>query len=228
MKESWSEKQTQFWKDGYVIFENLFPKPVLERWVEFVKFYSEDKECIGVNHIHKKFDKPDLETRDGIGEYKFTSIDGRFCFNFTGLTEYYHSLSNFLSLFTGLDLVESWDKQSAVTFMNYTAPGGQIIPHYDTNGFTLLLYLTDNPTEGATSLQPISSLKPTVLGHPDEVISPPILIYPKIGKVVFFQGRKCWHQSLPVTEHNKVSVVMNYYERDDNWRPADVSKRLYS
>lgn len=227
MKENWSTKQTQFWEQGYTIFDNLLPLLMIEYWRGCVEGYSEcDGE--GINHISKKFDKPNAEARDAAGEYRFTSIDGRLCFSFHALTEYYYSTANFLSLFTGLDVVESWDRQSAITFMNYPATGGQIVPHYDTNGLTLLLYLTNNPDEGATQLYPLTSLRPTLLGQPDEIIGEPVLIYPKAGMAVLFQGRRCWHSSLPTIKANKISAVFNYYQKDDNWRPADVSKRLYT
>lgn len=225
---NWSNKQTQFWEQGYVVLENLFPDSVIKEWHDFVNYHSPLLNVEGINHIHKKFDKPNLEARDAAGEYKFTSIDGRKCFEFQGVREYYVCMTNFLSLFSGLDIVPSWDKQSAVTFMNYTAPGGQIVPHYDTNGFTLLIYLTSNEDEGATMLYPLTSLRPTLLGEPDEIIGKPVFIYPKVGTAVFFQGRRCWHQSLPVFKNDKISSVWNYYEKNDNWRPADVSKRLYS
>ncbi len=228
MKLNISQLNTDFWSQGFCILDGLFPSELLKDWKVRVEWLSKYSKSEGVNHINKTFTEANLAARDGVGTYKFTSIDGRSCFDFPGIKEYYHSNSNFLSLLTGLDIVESFDRQSAITFMNYQPPGGQIIPHFDTNFLTFLLYLTDNEGEGATEILPITSLRPTILGHADEVIGESIKIYPKFGRVLLFNGRRCWHSSNPVVKENKISSVWNYYPKDDNFRPADVSKRLYS
>lgn len=227
MKNNWNELQTNFWSKGFCIIDNLIPDNLLISWRDLVHWYSKYSEkCPGVNKVSKKFDTANLEGRDAAGEYKFTSIDGRISRQFNSLDNYYHSLSNFISLFTGLDIVESFDLQSSVTFMNYEAPGGTLVPHYDTNGITLLLYLTNNE-DGGTQLQPLDTLRPTVLGYPDEVLGESIIVLPKFGRAVLFQGRKVWHSSMATIKTPKISSVWNYYINGDNWRPPEVSKRLY-
>ena len=230
MKLNLSQLQTDFWSRGYTIIDNLFPAELLEKWKSQVEFLSKYCKAPGINHIEKEFKDASPEARDGIGKYKFTSLDGRIIFAddlFSGIQEYYHSISNFLSLLTGLDLVESFDKQSSISFMNYTVPGGCIAPHFDSNGVTFLLYLTDNE-DGGTKILPINKLRPTILGQADEVIGEPEIILPKCGRAVIFQSRKLWHESMSVFKSNKISSVWNFYERGDNWRPKEVSDRLYS
>lgn len=225
MNANWSTLQTQFWSEGYVILDNFFPDEIIGSWKEKVLQNTVVAE-IGVNVINKFYASDDPNSRDAAGSYNFISIDGRRSLNFPSLSEYYNSTANFLSLFTGLDIVTSFDKQSSVTFMFYPAPGGSLTAHYDTNQITFLIYLTDND-DGGTKLYPISALRPTILGQPDEIISEPVIILPRRGRILLFNGRRIWHQSLPVNLNYKISSVWNYYEKHDNWRPLEVSKRLY-
>jgi hypothetical protein len=227
MKANWSELQTQLLKDGYVILDNLFPNDLIAKWRKEAEDLSIIENRPGINHINKKFDKVDLETRDSIGEYKFVSIDGRVSLKIPGLKEYYHSLTNFLSLFTGMDIVESFDEQSSLSLMVYKPPGGTLLPHFDSQSLSFLLYLTDNLDEGATKLLPISALRPTNINHPDEIIGEPIKIYPKSNRSLIFFGRRVWHSSEPVFKSTKISAVFNYYEKGDDFRPKGVSERLY-
>lgn len=227
MINNWNKLQTQFWYEGYAVLDNFIPEYLIEKWNRNVyDFAAKAGDKIGVNQVKKVYDTPNLKGRDGKGEYNFISIDGRACFDFEGLSEYYNFLPTFLSLFTGLDIVPSWDGKSAVTFMLYTAPGGQLVPHFDTNNVTFLLYLTDNE-DGGTQLYPLDALRPTNLGAPDEIIKEPVVILPKRGRAVIFQGRKVWHSSLPTEKTDKISSVWNYYIHGDNWRPEMVSERLY-
>lgn len=226
MKENWSNKQTEFWSRGYTIFDNLFPEELLLEWKKNVEWLSKNSEAAGVNRIDKEYTETNIEARDDKGLYRFTSIDGRANSEFKGLKNYYHCLSHFLSILSGLDIVESSDFQSAITFMHYKSGGSTLTHHFDTNFLTLLLYLTDNE-DGGTQIQPLNTLRPTLLGCADEVIGEPIIILPKFGRVVAFLGRKVWHGSLPSIKSDKISVVFNYYENGDGWRPKEISERLY-
>jgi hypothetical protein len=229
MKLNTSELQTQFWNEGYVIINNLIPPGFITDWRIQIMANTTfiDNPELGINYVKRKFDEANLETRDSAGEYNLVSVDGRFAFNLYGLKEYYDSTANFLSLFTGLDIVESFDRQSAVTFMRYDPPAGQMVHHYDTNSLTVLLYLTDNE-DGATELWPITTHRPTTLTTPDEIVGESVKILPVTGKMVIFQGRRCWHNSSPVLKGTKISSAWNYYINGDNWRPPEVSKRLYT
>lgn len=229
MEANWSKLQTQFHTEGYCEFKNFFPPELLNDWRDTVKMLVDCPDLKGVNHINKTFEKADVNARDGAGSYKFISIDGRVSLSpyFKDLAGYYKSISNFLSIFTGLDIVPSWDEKSSVTFMFYPAPGGTLLPHFDTNQPTFLLYLSDNKNEGGTKLYPLSTLRPTILGHPDELIGEPIVVYPEFGKILLFNGRKVWHESQPVQNNDKISVVFNFYEKNDQWRPKEISERLY-
>jgi len=227
MKANWQELQTQFWKDGYCILDNLIPKDLVEYWAAIALDLSTKLTRQGVKKIEKQFDAADLETRDAAGIYSLVSIPGYVAFcDFENLKIYYQNLANFLSLFTGLDIVLSEDIESAVTVMVYPPPAGQMTAHYDTNPITVLLYLTDNQ-DGGTELYPLTARRPTTLTTIDEFIADPIVILPKVGRIVLFQGQKIWHKALPVTKTTKISSAWNYYIKGENWRPKGVSERLY-
>jgi hypothetical protein len=51
---------------------------------------------------------------------------------------------------TKLDVITSPYPLSAVNINRYDAPGGKMSVHCDTNPVSALLYLTDNPNDGAT------------------------------------------------------------------------------
>lgn len=229
MKTNWQEKQTEFWQKGFTIFDDFFPEDVVKKWRKTAMLISNSPEQFeGVKRIEKKFDTEDKETRDGSGIYSLTSINGNAVFTgmFQDLETYYKNFVSFLSLFTGLDIVTSFDRQSAVTIMVYEPPAGQMLSHYDTQDISVLLYLTDND-EGGTEIYPITAKKPTVLGQPDEIVGTPEIILPKTGRIAIFRGQQCWHTATPVEHSIKVSSAWNYYIKGNNFRPAGVSERLY-
>lgn len=228
MKLNFSQLSTSFWGEGYCVIDGFFPVGLVEGWRVIIEDLSNQKNREGVNHIHKIFDKPDLDTLDGAGEYKFSSVDGRILFKMLpNLDGYYHSISNFLSILTGLDIVPSTDKQSSITAMIYKPPGGNLLWHHDSDKLTWLLYFTDN-NEGGTEMLPLTAKQPTILGEPDKIVGETVTILPKIGRCVAFQGQKIWHRSLPVENSMKISSVWNFYEHGEQWRPDSISKRLYS
>jgi hypothetical protein len=221
-----NKNQVEFLTQGFTVIDDFFPVDVVTAWKNHVYALAETQQE-GVKIVDKTFSQANLEARDSAGRYKFVSINGLAAFKMDGVEHWYNAMSKYLSLFTGLDIVGSWDKQSSVTFMKYDAPGGGLVHHFDSNFITFLLYLTDNPEEGATDMLPISALFPTNLGQPDEKRGESVLVYPKFNRVVIFQGRKVWHSSQPVFKDTKISSVWNFYERGDTWRPKDVSERLY-
>lgn len=228
MEINFSELSTRFWHSGFCLIDDLFPADLLKEWKHNVEYLSEHSEAAGVNRIDKVFEKEDLETRDSSGSYKFTSIDGRANSEFRCLQSYYFSISNFLSLLLNSDIVTSFDEQSSISFMKYDPPGGTLLNHFDSNFPSFVLYLTDNPDEGATEILPITALRPTILNRADEVIGPAVKIYPKFGQVLLFNGARCWHGSNPVFKFPKISAVFNYYVKGNEFRPDQVSKRLYN
>ena len=230
MKLNYSQLNTDFWQKGFCIIDDLFPADLLIQWKHMIEYLSEYSEATGVNHIQKEFKEANKEIGDAAGKYRFTSLDGRILFQdnlFPGLQEYYSSHANFLSLLLGLDVVTSEDKQSSISVMRYAPPGGELLYHYDQNFPSFVLYLTDNPNEGATRLYPITSLKSTVLGEPDKIIGESVAIYPKKGRVLIFNGAKCWHASEKVEKDTKISIVFNFFQNGINNRSNEVSNRLY-
>jgi hypothetical protein len=225
-----NKNQIEFYNKGFTVLDDLIPPAVIQTWVDLVEFAAQG----GYGHnqsvktVKKVFEQADLETRDGAGKYDFTSINGNLALEFNHVKVLYGVMAKYISLLTGLDIVESWDKESSVTFMRYSPPSGQLVEHFDSNFITMVIYLTDNPNQGQTKILPISALRPTNLGQPDEVVDGFRYISPQKGRVLLFQGRRCWHSSEPVIDEVKISSVWNFYERNDNWRPKGVSERLYT
>lgn len=52
-------------------------------------------------------------------------------------------------------------------------------------------------------------------------------IYAKKGSLLVMQGRKVLHDSEPTVKEQKLSVVYNYYERDDTYRHEDFDDFVY-
>lgn len=93
--------------------------------------------------------------------------------------------------------------------------------HYDTNGITVLLFLTTN-SEAPLRMQVQRS-------HPGK--KDPWVehrkIYAKKGALLIMQGRKVLHGSEPTVNEQKLSVVYNYYERHDTYRHEDFDNFVY-
>lgn len=231
---NWSEKQTEFWAQGYTVFDDFFDKSLIKDWreralsiAERISFFTDHFPNYGIKKIKKTFLEADLEARDAAGTYDLITINYiAIKDRFPHLECYYNSLTPFLSLFTGLDIVISQDEESAATIMIYEPPAGQMVSHFDSQDISVLLYFTDN-SDGGTELWPITSRRPTILGQPDEIIGEPVTILPQAGRMVLFQGQKCWHKACAVEKATKVSSAWNYYIRGNSWRPAQINERLY-
>lgn len=78
-------------------------------------------------------------------------------------------------------------------------------PHLDSNPLTALLILD---------------------GGPPEFIDMPTLPSLDPGAMLLFQGRRLWHRVPPVADR-KVSVVINLYHPEDQWRPAVQDALIY-
>ncbi|MFB2538393.1 MULTISPECIES: hypothetical protein [unclassified Acinetobacter] len=52
-------------------------------------------------------------------------------------------------------------------------------------------------------------------------------IYAKKGALLIMQGRKTLHDSEPTVSEQKLSVVLNYYERNDTYRHEDFDNFVY-
>jgi hypothetical protein len=133
----------------------------------------------------------------------------------------YHGLLPTIAAITLQDAIISPHPESDINIKAYPAGGGTLGRHLDTNGITVLIYLTTN-IEGALVLELESS-------HPSESASRKETkrILAKAGSMIVMQGRKVWHRSEPMDNEQKVAVAFNYYQRGDTWRPAHFDAFVY-
>ncbi|WDU65407.1 hypothetical protein LRS56_13750 [Pseudomonas poae] len=137
------------------------------------------------------------------------------------LTAIYHSLVPLVSLITHTDTVVSPYPLSDINIKAYPPGGGTLGLHYDTNGITVLLFLTTN-VEAPLCMQ-------VERCHPSQ--EKPWIEHRRIfaskGSLLIMQGRKTLHHSEPTETEQKLSVVYNYYERHDTYRHEDFDNFVY-
>jgi len=156
------------------------------------------------------------------GEYKhhiFKGADVRK--HLPELTAVYHALLPLISIITHTDTVVSPYPASDVNIKADPPGGGALGLHYDTNGITVLLFLTTNqeaPLRYQIERSHPSRKKPWVKHGK---------IHARKGALLIMQGRKVLHDCEPTVEEQKLSVVYNYYERHDTYRHPDFDNFVY-
>jgi 2OG-Fe(II) oxygenase superfamily len=100
--------------------------------------------------------------------------------------------------------------------------------HIDSNPITGLLFLTDHPPGRGGEL---------VFGNDAEAESVAAVdldctvLYPRIGRLIFFDGRKHPHYARPLHSESDVRVVavMNFYTEScpESTRPQELNRHLY-
>ncbi|HHQ6601133.1 TPA: hypothetical protein ACSTLW_001950 [Serratia fonticola] len=137
------------------------------------------------------------------------------------LTAIYHAILPLVSMITCSDAVISPYPLSDINIKAYPPGGGTLGLHYDTNGITVLLCLTENK-EAPLRMQierHHPSKKDSWIEHKK--------IYAKKGALLVMQGRKTLHDSEPTVTEQKLSVIYNYYERHDTYRHEDFDNFVY-
>ena len=137
------------------------------------------------------------------------------------LNSFYHSILPLISLVTLKDAIVSPYEQSNINIKAYPAGGGTLGEHYDTNGITVLLFLTTNKEAPLRMQIPRS--------HPSKgKWIENKNIYAKQGSLLIMKGREILHDCEPTINEQKLSVVLNYYERNDIWRPSQFDDFVYN
>lgn len=158
---------------------------------------------------------PAGEARAGVGgRLRYDVGDADWCdANVPGIGLFYARAAELATRAAGEGVVTSPHGRSRYVFKLYPAGCGAQGWHYDTNGVTALLYLTDNE-EGCTR----------VVGLDGEVYT----VFPRAGDMLLMQGRRCWHRPDPVITEVKAVVPFNLYiAGDDTPRPANLDDLLY-
>ena len=150
--------------------------------------------------------------RDGEA-YRFGVLDGHLTASkLPGLMTLYRVMVPLVSRIAGVDAVLGRDDASAVN-VKVHGPGDTHGWHHDTNGITVLAYLQADAS-GGTEIEV-------------DLQGCPAVVEPSPGDVLFMQGRKLWHRSVPPTGP-KVVAPLNYYEAGDlQERPESLDRLLY-
>lgn len=210
--------QYNYFYDLVTVLENLIPGSICDQLAARVNTVIADDL---VDHVKHKGLGTDAVSDFG-GEYNhhiFKGDDIRA--HLPELNAIYHAVVPLISVITCADAVVSPYPASDINIKAYPPGGGTLGLHYDTNGITVLLFLTDNK-EAPLRMQ-IERSHPSRKAPWIETRN----IYAKKGALLVMQGRKTLHDSEPTKTEQKLTVVYNYYERHDTYRHPDFDKFVY-
>ncbi|MBB3226046.1 hypothetical protein FHW69_000636 [Luteibacter sp. Sphag1AF] len=132
----------------------------------------------------------------------------------------YRALLPLVCVLTNREVVLSPHARSDMNVKIYPPGGGTLGEHYDSNGITVLLFLTTN-TEAPLRMQIPRS-------HPSrEPWTERRSIYARAGTLLLMQGREVLHDCEATTHEQKLTVVLNYYVEGDTWRHEDFDDFVY-
>lgn len=132
----------------------------------------------------------------------------------------YRAILPLVAAVTSQDVVLSPHERSDINVKVYPPGGGTLGEHYDTNGITVLLFLTSN-TEA-----PLRAQIPR--RHPARgAWTERRTIHARAGSLLLMKGRDVLHDCEPTVHERKISVVLNYYVRGDTWRHEQFDDFVY-
>ncbi len=211
------EHRHNYHYDMYTVVSDVLTKDVCDRLMARMNGLIQQNRPIMVDH--GGLGGP--EELDAGGRYKHHLFDGdaiRECF--PELVGLYHGLQHEIALITSQDVVLSPHLASDINIKAYPPHGGTLGAHFDTNGITVLIYLTTN-TEGALRMD-IPRDDPW---NGKSIEKRELLA--EAGSMLVMQGRKVWHDSAPMDKEFKAVAVLNYYWRGNTRRPAHFDNFVY-
>ncbi|HEY4293842.1 hypothetical protein [Luteibacter sp.] len=175
-------------------------------------------------------DQVRLVDHQGLGTEAVSDAGGRYLHHiFEGedvrrhlpeLTAVYHAILPMVSAITSQDVVLSPYPRSNINIKVYPPGGGTLGEHYDTNGITVLLFLTTNREAPLRMQIPRSHpAKGQWIEHRS--------IHAMAGSLLVMKGREVLHDCEPTITERKISVVLNYYMRGDTWRHESFDTFVY-
>jgi hypothetical protein len=210
--------RSQYFYDYVTVIDNLLPEAIC---VDLVA---------RINQIIAAGGVP-LVDHQGLGSESVLDAGGRYLhYIFRGpdirehlpeLNAVYHAILPLVSLITLADAVVSPYPQSDINIKVYPPGGGTLGEHRDTNGITVLLFLTTNQEA------PLRMWVPRTHPSKPEAWLEERKIYAKAGSLLVMHGREIDHDCEPTVHEQKVSVVLNFYKRGDTWRPAAFDDFVY-
>lgn len=182
-----------------------------------------------INHLIAA-GKIKLVNHEGKGAAAVSDVGGRYLHHiFEGedvrrhlpeLTAVYRAVLPLVAAVTTQDAVLSPYPRSDINIKVYPPGGGTLGEHYDTNGITVLLFLTSN-REAPLRMQVPRS-------HPSRgKWSEHREIHAKAGSLLVMKGREVLHDCEPTVVEQKISVVLNYYVRGDTRRHESFDNFVY-
>jgi hypothetical protein len=208
----------QYFTDFVTVIESLVPATLCEEMRKRINDIIDKKLVPLVDH-------------QGLGADNVLDAGGRYLHHiFRGddirahlpeLTAVYHAILPIVSMVTLSEAIVSPHKQSDINIKVYPVGGGTLGEHRDTNGITVLLFLTTNK-EAPLRMQierSHPSKKESWIERKD--------IYAKEGALLIMQGREVLHDCEPTVTEQKISVVLNYYKKGDTWRPKEFDDFVY-
>lgn len=205
------EAMSREYKDrGLTILRGFLPTEVASRWVADI-LHARDE---GHGKMVVVEDERGEQASGIGGNLRYEVVGGHDCARLLPeVMAVYHCLPALLSVITEQDVVVSPYPRSAVVAKIYRAAGFGQGWHFDTNGISALLFLTDN-SEGATMVNPLTG------GHTESIL-------PAAGSLIVMRGREVWHRAGYMTKETKVMLPLNFYVNGDTWRPGDIDDLIY-
>lgn len=145
------------------------------------------------------------------------------------LVEFYHGLFRDLAQQSHSEPVSTAEGERHTVVLNVMrAEDQRYESHVDTNPIQGMLYVTSHPEGGGGELAVANDLEARSAEDIDKNCS---VIYPQMGHLMFFDGRKHAHYVRPVLDPNatRVAVAMNFYVPScpETLRPPDLDDYLF-
>lgn len=210
--------RSDYHHDFVTVIPNVLPKELCDNLRKRINDAIADNKVTLVDHQGKGTDA----VSDGGGRYLHHIFKGEDIREYLPeLKAVYHALLPLISMVTCTEVVVSPYPRSEINIKVYPPGGGTLGEHYDTNGITVLLFLTTNK-EAPLRMQ-IPRSHPSKKNGWIEKKN----IYAEEGSILVMRGREVLHDCEPTVTEQKITVVLNFYKRGDTWRPAQFDSFVY-
>lgn len=201
-----SKYRAEFAANELTVIPNVLPLESIKKVVEAILAARPSEEL--------DFDlEPDAESLTLGGITRYSGFDYSATLKAAPVVQgWYEAFLPLVREVTQKDAILSPYYESRVSTLVYRDNEGQQEYHYDTQPITALLYLTDNPTCGSTTV------------HTDAGV---VVQFPVAASLLIMSGKKYLHSGDAVTTGVKVAMPFNYYTTNDTWRPATLAAPGY-
>lgn len=210
--------RSDYHHDFVTVISHLLPREICAELRERVNDII-DKGLVTPDDSQDAGNSPVSDMGVGHFHYVFKGDDIR---NYLpGLKAVYHALLPLVSMVTRSDVIVSPYPRSDINIKVYP-PGSDAGGLYDTNGIAVLLFLTTNK-EAPLRIQIPRSDPSEKEGWIERKN-----IYAEEGSILIMRAREILHDCEPTITEQKMMIVLNFYKRDDIWRPSQYHSLTYS